>query len=136
VIIMDNLFAEQIISNYEHPHNKGKLEKPTIKHHEFNPTCGDEITLYLKIKDGKVSDVKFEGSGCAISMASASILTDFIKGKSLKEIEKMGVHDIIDLLGLDPGPARLKCATLSLRTLKEAVFISEHKKIDEETQRL
>ncbi|MEM3227348.1 MAG: SUF system NifU family Fe-S cluster assembly protein [Candidatus Micrarchaeaceae archaeon] len=132
----DNLFAEQIISNYEHPHNKGRIENPSVKHHEFNPTCGDELTLYLKINDGKVSDVKFEGSGCAISMASASMLTDFVKGKTLGEIEKMGVKDIIDLIGLDPGPARLKCATLSLRTLKEAIFISEHKKVDSETKKL
>ncbi|MGC8478478.1 MAG: Fe-S cluster assembly sulfur transfer protein SufU [Candidatus Micrarchaeia archaeon] len=133
---MDNLFAEQIISNYEHPHNKGKLEKPSVKHHEYNPTCGDELTLYLKIKNGKISDIKFEGDGCAISMASASMLTDMVKGKSLAEVEKMGVKDIIDLIGLDPGPARLKCATLSLRTLKEAVFISEHKKPDNATKQL
>ncbi len=133
---MDNLFAEQIISNYEHPHNKGKIANPTVTQHEFNPTCGDELTLYLKIKDGKISDVKFEGDGCAISMASASMLTDLVKGKSLAEIEKMGVKDIIDLIGLDPGPARLKCATLSLRTLKEAVFISEHKKPDLATKQL
>ena len=131
-----DLFAEQIISHYEHPHNKGKLEKPSATMHEFNPTCGDELTVYLNVENGKVKDVKFEGSGCAISMASASMLTDYIKGKSVKDLEKMGVKDIVDLLGLDPGPARLKCATLSLRTVKEALFLLEHKKVDDATKAL
>ena len=131
-----DLFAEQIISHYEHPHNKGKLEKPSTSMHEFNPTCGDELTVYLNVENGKVKDVKFEGSGCAISMASASMLTDYIKGKSVKDLEKMGVKDIVDLLGLDPGPARLKCATLSLRTVKEALFLLEHKKVDDATKAL
>jgi nitrogen fixation NifU-like protein len=131
-----DLFAEQIISHYEHPHNKGKLVKPSASMHEFNPTCGDELTVYLNVEDGKIKDVKFEGSGCAISMASASILTDYIKGRSIKDLEKMGVKDIVDLLGLDPGPARLKCATLSLRTVKEALFLLEHKKVDDATKAL
>ena len=125
-----------MISHYEHPHNKGRLEKPTAKMHEFNPTCGDEITMYLDIEKGRIKDVKFEGTGCAISMATASMMTDYVKGKSVEELEKMGVKDVIDLIGLDPGPARLKCATLSLRTMKEALFLFEHKKVDDATKAL
>lgn len=131
-----NLFAEEIISHYEHPHNKGKMVSPSSKMHGFNPTCGDELTLYLSIENGRIKDAKFEGSGCAISMASASMLTDYIKGAELKKLEGMGVKDIIGLIGLDPGPARLKCATLSLRALKEAIFLFEHKKVDEATKAL
>jgi nitrogen fixation NifU-like protein len=133
--LMD-LFAEQIISHYEHPHNKGRLGKPSSKMHELNTTCGDEITMYLEIANGKVKDAKFEGSGCAISMATASMLTDYIKGRGVSELERMGVKDIIDLIGLDPGPARLKCATLSLRAMKEALFLFEHKKVDDATKTL
>lgn len=131
-----DMYAEEIISHYEHPHNKGVLEKPSVSFHNFNPTCGDDLTMYLKIKDNKIDDVKFSGAGCAISMASASMLTDFVKGKSLKEVETMGVKNIIDILGIDPGPARLKCATLSLRTLKEAMFVYEHREPDMETKNL
>ena len=128
------MYAEEIISHYEHPHNKGTIDNPSVKLHEENPTCGDEITMYISVSEDKVDDVKFSGTGCAISMASASMLTDMIKGKSVEEIEKMGVRAIIDMLGIDPGPARLKCATLSLKTAKEALFMYQHKTVDNDTK--
>jgi len=131
-----DMYAEEIISHYEHPHNKGELKDANVSMHEYNPLCGDDLTMYLKIKDGKIEDVKFKGTGCAISMASASMLTDFIKGKSISDIERMGLPTIIELLGIDPGPARLKCATLSLRTVKEAAFLYQHKEIDRATKDL
>ena len=132
-----DLYAEEIISHYEHPHNKGTIENPSTSFHNFNPACGDDITIYLTVdKNKRIEDIKFDGSGCAISMASASMFTDFVKGKTLKEIEGMGVKTIIDVLGIDPGPARLKCATLSLRTVKEATFLYEHKSVDAETKEL
>ncbi|MEM3841162.1 MAG: SUF system NifU family Fe-S cluster assembly protein [Candidatus Micrarchaeaceae archaeon] len=125
---IENLYMEDIISNYEHPHNKGQIKDASAEFHGHNPVCGDDIRMYITVKDGKISDVKFEGDGCSISMASASMLTDFIKGKSLEEIEAMGVDTVRSLLKIDPGPVRLKCATLPLRTLKGAVFLYEHKK--------
>lgn len=131
-----DIYAEEIISHYEHPHNKGAIKNPSISMHEHNMVCGDDITIYLKIEDNKVKDVKFSAEGCAISIASASMLTDFIKEKSIEEIEKMGVKDIIDLIGFDPGPARLHCATLSLKALKEAIFAYKHKEPDNETKHL
>lgn len=131
-----DIYAEEIIAHYEHPHNKGELKNPSISMHEFNPTCGDDMTIYLDISGNRVKDVKFSGSGCAISMASASMLTDLIKGKSISEIEKMGLGTVIELLGIDPGPARLKCATLSLKTLKEAIFLYQHKEVDKSTKEL
>jgi nitrogen fixation NifU-like protein len=131
-----DLYAEEIISHYEHPHNKGEIKNPSISVHEYNPTCGDDITVYLDIEKDKIKDVKFSGVGCAISIASASMLTDFVKGKSLKEVESMGLPTVIELLGIDPGPARLKCATLSLRTVKEAAFMYQHKEVDKSTKEL
>lgn len=131
-----NIYAEEIISHYEHPHNKGKIPNASVDFHEYNPTCGDDITVYLDIKDGKIRDVKFEGTGCAISMASASMLTDDIKGKSVAEVEKLGFKDLVDLIGIDPGPGRLKCATLSLKAIKKALFLYQHKEVDESTKEL
>ena len=131
-----DLYAEEIIAHYERPHNKGALDNPNISFHEQNTTCGDDITIYLRISNNRIEDVKFNGSGCAISMASASMLTDYIKGKALSEIEKMGLPTIKELLGIDPGPVRLKCATLSLRTLKEAIFLYQHKEVDKAIKEL
>ncbi|MCL4373555.1 MAG: SUF system NifU family Fe-S cluster assembly protein [Candidatus Marsarchaeota archaeon] len=131
-----DMYAEEIISHYEHPHNKGKIENASASIHEHNMVCGDDITVYVKIKGNKVDDIKFDGSGCAISTASASMLTDFAKGKSISELEKMGVSDMIGLIGVDPGPARLHCATISLKALKEALFMYAHKEPDAKTRSL
>lgn len=131
-----DLYAEEIISHYEHPHNKGEIKNPSISVHEYNPTCGDDMTIYLEIDKDRIKEIKFSGTGCAISIASASMLTDFIKGKSLRDVEKMGLPTIIELLGIDPGPARLKCATLSLKTVKEAAFMYQHKEVDSNTKNL
>jgi nitrogen fixation NifU-like protein len=131
-----NLYAEEIVAQYEHPHNKGKLENESISMRNQNMLCGDDVTMHLKITGNRITDIKFEGAGCAISIATASMLTDSVKGKALKDIEGMGVQSVFKLLGFDPGPARLKCATLPLRALKEAVFAYQHKKVDAETQKL
>ncbi len=118
-----DIYAEEIVAHYEHPHNKGKLDGADAQFHDFNPLCGDDLTIYLKIIDGKIVDAHFDGTGCAISVGSASMLTDLIKGKSIKELEKMGVADVVDMLGIEPGPARLKCATLSLKAAQKALFV-------------
>lgn len=130
------MYAEELLSSYEHPHNKGKIEGADAEMHEENISCGDKITVYLKIEDGKVSDVKFEGSGCVISMGSASMLTDSIKGKSVAELESMGKTELLQVIGIDPGPVRMHCATLSLRAVKEAVFKYDKKPVDKQTKEL
>jgi len=131
-----DLYAEEIISHYEHPHNKGVLKQADASMHEHNIVCGDDITIYMKIKENVIDDIKFDGSGCAISIASASMLTDYAKGKSVSTLEKMGVNDMIKLIGVDPGPARLHCATVSLKALKEALFFYTHKEPDSATKSL
>ncbi|MGC8572009.1 MAG: Fe-S cluster assembly sulfur transfer protein SufU [Candidatus Micrarchaeia archaeon] len=117
----DEVYKEQIIAHYEHPHNKGVLEKSSVSCHEFNPYCGDEITIYLKIEGRIVKDAKFEGRGCAISTSSASMLTDYIKGKSVDEVKQINFKEMVDLLGIDPGPARLKCMMLPLKATHKAI---------------
>src|SRR5919202_6916014 len=109
---MDNIYRELILDHSQHPHNHGTLEHPDISYKDTNPLCGDEIRIDMKVDDGIVSDVKFTGKGCAISQASASMLTDEIKGKSLDEIKKLDKQTIYDLLGIALGPSRVKCAML------------------------
>lgn len=131
-----DIYAEELISNYEHPDAKGKLENAEAKMHEENISCGDTIDVYLSVKDGKIVDAKFEGSGCIISMGVANMLMNYLKGKSIEEVEKMGKDELFELIKIDPGPARLHCATLSLRAVKKAVFAFEHKPEDKETKEL
>ncbi len=113
---MDDLYRDYILEHYRHPHNFGVLEAPTSKYEGANPLCGDRITMMLGIADGVVREVAFTGRGCAISQASASLLTDEIKGKTVEEVEKMTPEDVLDLIGVEISPARLKCALLSLDT--------------------
>lgn len=131
---MNDLYAEDLIENYEHPHNKGKIENADATFHEYNPVCGDDVTIYLKIEKGVVKDVKFDGDGCVISIASASLLTEAIKNKGINSIKKMDFEDLKKIIGIDPGPVRIKCATLSLKAVKEAIFLYNHKTPEKETK--
>jgi nitrogen fixation protein NifU and related proteins len=131
-----DMYAEELIHHYEHPENRGEIAKPSAKMHEENISCGDKIDIFLEIEKGKVKDVKFQGTGCVISMGTASMLTEALKGKSLAEIEKMDKASILKLIGVDPGPVRMHCATLSLRAVKKAVFEYEKKPVDVATKEL
>src|SRR5260221_1613528 len=118
---MDDLYRAYILEHYRRPHNSGVLEDANASHEGANPLCGDRITLQLRLSGGQVAGVGFTGRGCAISQASASLLTDEIKGKSVDDVAKMTSHDILDLLGIEISPARLKCALLSLETMQHAL---------------
>jgi nitrogen fixation NifU-like protein len=122
---MDDLYRDYILEHYRRPHNFGVVEAPTASYEGANPLCGDRITMQLVVAGGVVERVGFTGRGCAISQASASLLTDEIKGKSLADVEKLNTDDVLDLLGIEISPARLKCATLSLDTLQHALAESE-----------
>ncbi|NOZ29987.1 MAG: SUF system NifU family Fe-S cluster assembly protein [Chloroflexi bacterium] len=119
---MDDLYRMEILEHYRHPRNYGRLEDPDITYHDSNPFCGDEITLDLKIEDGRIVDARFVGHGCAISRASASMMTEEIKGRTLEELRHWTKEDILDLLGIEVGPVRLKCALLPLKALKAGVW--------------
>ncbi len=128
---MDDLYREQIIDHYQHPHNHGKIENPDISYEDSNPLCGDKIRIDMRVKDGVVEDIKFSGKGCAISQASASMLTDELIGKPLEEIKKLDRQTILDLLGIPLGPTRIKCALLSLKVVKGGAY-GMHEWPDEE----
>ncbi len=118
---MDDLYRDYILEHYRRPHNFGVLESPTASFEGANPLCGDRITMMLGIRDGIVEEVAFTGRGCAISQASASLLTDEVKGKPVAEVSALTADDVLDLLGIEISPARLKCALLSLDTLEHAL---------------
>jgi nitrogen fixation protein NifU and related proteins len=118
---MEALYRDYILEHYRHPHNFGIIEAPDARYEGANPLCGDRITMMLGIREGVVAEVAFTGRGCAISQASASLLTDEIKGKPVAEVEKLTADDVLDLLGIEISPARLKCALLSLDTVSRAL---------------
>jgi nitrogen fixation NifU-like protein len=118
---MDDLYRDYILEHYRRPHNFGPLDQPSVTREGANPLCGDRITLQVHVADGIVDQVAFSGRGCAISQASASLLTDEIKGKPVAEILAFGADDLLDLLGIEISPARLKCAMLSHDTLQQAL---------------
>ncbi|MBM3129848.1 MAG: SUF system NifU family Fe-S cluster assembly protein [Chloroflexi bacterium] len=119
---MDDLYRELILDHYQHPHNHGEIPGADISYEDSNPLCGDKIRIDIKLQGNVVADVKFNGKGCAISQASASLLTDELIGKSLDEIKKMDKQFILDLLGIPLGPTRIKCALLPLKVIKAGVY--------------
>lgn len=114
------IYRENILDHYKHPRNKHALQD-AVKHQERNPLCGDTITAYLKIQEGRIVDVGFEGNGCAISQASMSMLTERLKGMTLEEIKRLGQAQVTEMLGIPIGIVRMKCAMLGLRTTQEAI---------------
>ncbi|HJQ13534.1 MAG TPA: SUF system NifU family Fe-S cluster assembly protein [Anaerolineales bacterium] len=120
---MDDLYREVIIEHYKHPSYRGHLDPHDIQFADSNPLCGDHIEITLRTDEQNVvEDARFEGRGCAISQASADLLMESIIGKPIEEIKKLNRQDILDMLGIDLGPVRLKCALLSLKVLKAGVY--------------
>ena len=118
----EQFYREYILDHYRNPRNFGRLEHADITHEELNPLCGDVVGMDFAVKDGVIEDVRFHGRGCAISQASASLLTERLKGMSLEEARKIGKEDVLDELGIEISPARLKCALLSLKVLKVGAY--------------
>lgn len=120
---MDDLYREIIIERYKSPHYQGELDPHDITFEDENPLCGDHIRIDLRVDETrKVTDAAFSGHGCAISQASADLLLESIVGKSLDEIKQLTKQDVLDLIGIELGPVRLKCALLSLKVLKGGVY--------------
>src|SRR5882762_4487746 len=118
---MDDLYRDYILEHSRRPHNFGVIEDPSASFEGSNPLCGDRITLQIGVRDGVLERIGFTGRGCAISQASASLLTDEIKGKPLAEVEAFRADDLLDLLGIEISPARLKCAMLSHDSLQHVL---------------
>ena len=120
---MEDLYREIIIDHYKNPQFRGHLDPNDVHFEDDNPLCGDHIEITLRVDpSGKVTDGRFNGKGCAISQASADLLIESIIGKTLDSVKLLKKQDILDLLGIELGPVRLKCALLSLKVLKAGVY--------------
>ena len=120
---MDDLYRELIIDRYKNPHHRGSLDPHDMGYEDDNPLCGDHIRIELRVNEnGIVIEAVFDGKGCSISQASADMLIETVIGKSVEEIKTLSKEDVLDLLGIELGPVRLKCALLSLKVLKGGVY--------------
>jgi nitrogen fixation NifU-like protein len=113
-----SLYREHILDHYRHPRNQGTLEDADLSCEQDNPVCGDVVRLDVRLANGRVSDVRFSGRGCVISMASASMLTEEILGKTVEELRALQDEDVFSMLGITLGPVRAKCGLLPLRVLQ------------------
>lgn len=120
---MDDLYRDLILDHYKNPRHKGTLDPHDFSFEDENPLCGDKIRIDVRLDENRrVAEVAFNGRGCAISQASASMLTESIVGKSLDEVKQLSKNDILEMLGIELGPVRLKCALLSLKVLKAGAY--------------
>ncbi|MCH2668620.1 MAG: SUF system NifU family Fe-S cluster assembly protein [Gammaproteobacteria bacterium] len=120
---MEDMYREVILDHYKNPRFRGELDPADISYEDDNPLCGDNIRIDLRVDDNdRIVECAFSGQGCAISQASASMLMEDIQGKTLEEIKKYSRDDILDMLGIELGPVRLKCAMLSLKVLKVGAY--------------
>ena len=115
------LYKKELMDHFKNPRNFGKIEKADFDSGYQNPSCGDSIIIYGTIEDGKIKTLKFEGKGCAISIASASMLTEKCKGISLEDILKITKDDILDMIDIKLGPTRMRCALISLMALQKGI---------------
>ncbi len=124
----EEMYQEIILEEYRKPRNFGTLQHPTVSMRDSNPACGDVCEMHVAIKNNQINDIKFNGKGCAISIASASLLTEYSKNKSLEEIKQLTKEDALELLGIELSGIRTKCALLPFKVLKLAVYheLGEH----------
>ena len=119
---MDDFYRDYILDHYRNPRDFGTLEHADVEAEDLNPLCGDQIRMQLELDDGVVKDVRFSGKGCAISQASASMLTETVKGMKLSDVAKLRKEVVLENVGIGISPTRMKCAMLGLRVLRSAAI--------------
>jgi nitrogen fixation NifU-like protein len=121
------LYREDLMDIYKNPSHKGTVDDPSVKVFEKNPMCGDEIDLSVKVKNGVIEDIKFEGSACSVSIISSDLLLDHVKGKTIEEAKKITKDDLLKMVDINLTTSRVKCATLILVAVQEAITKLESK---------
>jgi nitrogen fixation protein NifU and related proteins len=122
----DSIYREVILDHYQNPRHRGTLDPHDYSYEDSNPLCGDEVRIDVRVREGMVDEIAFSGQGCAISQASASILTELVDGRPLDEVKAIGKEALLEEIGIDLSPARLKCALLSLKVLKAGLYGIDH----------
>ena len=122
----DSIYREIILEHSQHPKNRGTLDPADFTYEDTNPLCGDEVRIDVRVADDRVSEIRFSGRGCAVSQASASILTEMVEGKTLDEVKAIGKEELLDEIGIPVSPARMKCALLGLKVLKAGIYGVDH----------
>ncbi len=130
----EDIYQDIILEYYRNPVNFGHLSNPTVKAQDSNPLCGDEIEMELLVEDNKIIDIRFYGKGCAISQASAGMLTEKVKNMTVEEASKLTRDDVLNMLGVELSPVRSKCALLSLKVMKLCAYQHLGKKMDEKIE--
>jgi nitrogen fixation protein NifU and related proteins len=129
-----DMYREQILDHYKNPRNYGELEGHTFSHLGENPMCGDEIEVFVRLDDeDRIEYASFQGDGCAISQASASMLTSHIRGMTMEELHDLDTDDVLDLLGIEVTPMRVKCAVLAEKVAQDGAEIYEGEREAEKT---
>jgi nitrogen fixation NifU-like protein len=118
----DDLYRENILEHYKHPRHRGTLADPDVTYEDANPLCGDQLRMDIKVTDGRIEQVRFSGHGCSISQAAASMLCEKIEGMAVEDVKKLSRDDVLEMLGIELGPVRLKCGLLALKTLKAGLY--------------
>ncbi len=120
----DDTYYEYLISRYKNPRNRGRIEDADIIYEEGNPSCGDIVKIYIKLSADKrkIEDIRFDGRGCTISQVSADILADIVRGKSIEEARKIGKKELIEEVGIELSPIRIKCALLAYKVFKMGAY--------------
>ena len=119
---VEELYREEIMDHYQNPRNFGHVADADVSYHDYNPVCGDDVTMQLKMENGTVKEAMFTGKGCAISQAAASMLTEQIHGKSAKAVVAMTQNDMLETIKINPGPVRIKCALLAMRAMQKGII--------------
>lgn len=122
ILEVDPLLMDVLLDHYRHPRNQGDLADADIRHAEGNPSCGDQLEIAMRTKEGIIEEIRFRGKGCIISQAAASILTDLVKGEPLERVKDLTKEEMLENLLIPIGPMRLKCALLALKVLKAGVY--------------
>lgn len=126
----DKMYKEELLEHFKQPHNKKEVECPDFSSGKYNPSCGDSIAMTGKVTDQLISEIGFSGSGCVVSQATASMLTQWCIGKSIQDVLKLTKEELQSLIGLQLGPVRIKCALLSLQALQDGLikYLEKNKK--------
>lgn len=122
--VADDMYREELLELYQHPQHKKKI-KGNVQYHDYNPVCGDEVEIFLRVEKGTITDASFDGKGCAISQAAAELLIEHVTGKKTTDVLRINNDDMLKLLPIEVSNLRIKCALLTLKAVQKGIAQSQ-----------